>query len=97
MDKYIKGKWIADITKMTCKNTTNNIVVIFEKLGIDIIGKIKKLPLDLISKWTVERNIELNIKITMREAEEIFMNEYFQSKQKTGNRFQVLTESAFKA
>jgi len=81
MDNYVKSKWIVDIRNMRCRNTANNIVVIFEKLGINLTGKIKNLPLKLIKKWTVERNIEINIKITMKEAEEIFMNAYFQREQ----------------
>jgi hypothetical protein len=66
MDNYVKSIWIVDIRKMRCRNTTNNIVVIFEKLGINLTGKIKNLPMKLIKKWTVERNIELNIKIIMK-------------------------------
>jgi len=81
MDRYTKSKWIADIRKMTCKNTTNNIVVIFEKFGIDLTGKIKKLPLELIKKWTIEMNIELNIRNVMKEAKEIFINAYYERKQ----------------
>jgi len=80
MDMNIKGKWIADIRTMKCRNTTNNIVVLFEKMGINLTGKIKNLPLELIYKWTFEKNIEFNIRNTMKEAEEIFINAYFQSK-----------------
>jgi len=61
---------------MTCKNTTNNIVVIFEKLGINLTGKIKNLPLELINKWTVEKNVEANIRNAVKEAEEVFLRAY---------------------
>jgi hypothetical protein len=80
MDNNIKEKWIADTKKMNCKNINNNIVVTFEKLGINLTGKIKNLPLELIYKWTSEKNIEFNIRNTMKEAEEIFINAYFQGK-----------------
>jgi len=80
MEKIKKEKWITDIKKMKCKNTNNNIVVTFKKLGINLTGKIKNLPLELIYQWTAEKNIEFNIRNTMKEAEEIFINAYFQSK-----------------
>jgi hypothetical protein len=80
MDKNINEKWIADLKKMKCKNTTNHIVVLFEKLGINLTGKIKNLPLELTYKWTVEKNIEINIRNAIKEAEEIFINAYFHSK-----------------
>jgi len=69
-------EWVADVVTMTCKNTTNNIVVIFEKLGINLTGKIKNLPLELINKWTVEKNGEVNIRNAVKEAEEIFLKAY---------------------
>jgi len=69
-------EWVADVVTMTCKNTTNNIVIIFEKLGINLTGKIKKLPLELINKWTVEKNGEVNIRNAVKEAEEIFLRAY---------------------
>jgi hypothetical protein len=64
------------VVTMTCKNTTNNIVVIFEKLGINLAGKIKILPLELINKWTVEKNGEANIRNAVKEAEEVFLRAY---------------------
>jgi len=61
---------------MTCKNTTNNIVVKYEKLGKNLTGKIIDLPLELINKWTIEKTVEINIRNAVKEAEEIFMKAY---------------------
>jgi hypothetical protein len=70
-------EWVADTATMTCKNTTNNIVVLFERLGKNLTGKIINLPLELINKWAVEKTVEKNIRNALREAEEIFFNAYF--------------------
>jgi len=69
----------VDMVTMTCKNTTNNIVVLFEKLGKTLTGKIINLPLELINKWTIEKKGEINIRNALLEAEEIFLKEYFES------------------
>jgi len=42
-------EWVADVVTMTCKNTTNGIVISFEKLGKNLTGKIIDLPLELIN------------------------------------------------
>ena len=70
-------EWIADAQTMTCKNITNNIVVLFEMLGKSLTGKIINLPLELINNWAVEKAVERNIRNALREAEEIFFKTYF--------------------
>jgi hypothetical protein len=70
-------EWVADTVTMTCKNTTNNIVVLFEKLGKSLTGKIINLPLELINKWAVEKTVEIKIRNALKEAEEIFFRAYF--------------------
>jgi len=69
-------EWVADVVTMTCKNTTNNIVVIFEKLGKTLTCKTKDLPLELINNWTIEKKGEENIRNAVKEAEEIFLQAY---------------------
>jgi len=64
---------------MTCRNTANNIVVKYEKLGNNLTGKIIDLPLELINKWTVEKTVEINIRNAVKEAEEIFIKAYNES------------------
>jgi len=72
-------EWVVDVVTMTCRNTTNNIVVLFEKLGETLTAKFINLPLDLINKWTVEKKGEINIRNSLLEAEEIFTKVYFES------------------
>jgi len=72
------SEWIVDVVTMTCKNTTNNIVVLFERLGKTLSGKIKDIPLELLNKWRIEKNCEINIRNTIMEAEEIFLKAYFE-------------------
>jgi hypothetical protein len=38
------GEWIADLGAMCCRNITTNMVVVFEKSGKTLCGKIKKYP-----------------------------------------------------
>jgi len=69
-------EWVADVVTMTCKNTTKNIVVLFEKLGKTLKGEIINIPLELINNWRVENKGELNIRCAVKEAEEIFLKAY---------------------
>jgi hypothetical protein len=72
-------EWVADVVTMTCKNTTNNIVVLFEKTGKNLRGKIINLPLELINCWTVEKKGEINIRKAVQEAEKSFLKAYSES------------------
>jgi hypothetical protein len=73
------NEWAADLVTMTCKNTTNNIVVVFEKNERILIGKIKSIPLELVKKWTEEKKEDTNINNALIEAEIIFLKEYYAS------------------
>jgi hypothetical protein len=73
-------EWVADVVTMTCKNTTNNIVVSFEKSGSNLKGKITNLPLELIKSWAIEKRGEMNIRNAILEAEEVFLRVYFNNK-----------------
>ncbi|MDR0473397.1 MAG: hypothetical protein LBH43_06985 [Treponema sp.] len=73
------GEWITDTVNMTCRNTTNNIVVVFEKFESNLVGKIKNIPLELVKKWTAEKRGDRNIRNTVMEAEEIFLKAYSES------------------
>jgi hypothetical protein len=72
-----KGEWIADLVTMTCKNTTNNIVVSFEKNERILVGKIENIPLELKGKWVKEKQEDININNALIEAEVIFLKEYY--------------------
>jgi hypothetical protein len=71
------GNWIADLATMTCKNYANNIVVVFEKNGNTLQGKIEDIPMDLFKKWAAEPEGERNIQNAVMEAEEVFLRAYF--------------------
>jgi len=76
MVSHASDEWVADIESMTCVNTKNNIIVEFEKTENIFEGKIKNIPLELVKKWTSEKQCEKNIKNAVKEAEEIFLREY---------------------
>jgi hypothetical protein len=64
---------------MTCRNTTNNIVVIFKKFKGRLIGRIKDLPLKIATKWATEGHGDIGIKDAVIEAELMFFRAYFES------------------
>jgi len=78
------AEWVADVVTMTCKNTTNNIVVLFEKRGKTLTCKIIDIPLELINKWRIEKKGERNIRNTITEAEEIFLRAYYENEKEEG-------------
>ena len=74
-----KEEWIADLVSMTCRNINNKIVVVFEKFGKAINGKIKDIPMDLFAKWAADPHGERNIQKAVMEAEEVFLKAYIES------------------
>jgi hypothetical protein len=73
----VNDEWVTDLTEMTCRNTTTNIVIFFKKINGKLIGRIKNLPIKIINKWTTEGQGDINIKNTVTEAEIIFLKAYF--------------------
>jgi hypothetical protein len=73
------GEWIADLGAMRCRNITTNLVVVFEKSGKTLCGKIKDMPMGLFSKWAAEPDGEMKIQNAVMEAEEVFLRVYFES------------------
>ena len=79
MAPIAEGEWIADLEAMTCQNHINKIVVSFEKRGESIYGKVKDMPMALLSKWTAEPHGESHIAQAVLEAEEAFLKAYFEN------------------
>jgi len=73
------NEWVADMKKMTCRNTRNNIVILFKRINGNIIGEIKNLPMKIVIKWATEGQGNKRIKNTVTEAE-LFFNWYFQQR-----------------
>jgi hypothetical protein len=71
-------EWIADLGAMVCRNIDNKIIVVFEKNGNNLSGKIKDIPMKLFSRWAAEPNGETHIKNTVKEAEEVFLRAYYE-------------------
>jgi len=78
----VYGEWVIDLVKMTCRNTTNNIVILFKNFNGSFIGEIKNLPMKIVIKWATEGKGNINIKNTVIEAEIIFLKAYFEQKKK---------------
>lgn len=72
------GEWIADLQTMTCRNIMNKVIVSFEIKGKFPQGKIQYIPMDLLSKLTIQPNGDEAIEKMVMEAEEVFMRAYFE-------------------
>ena len=79
------GEWVADLITMTCRNVSNNIIIVFENLEGSLIGKIKNIPIELVNKWAAQKNVEKNINDAVREAEDFFLKAYYESVNETRN------------
>jgi hypothetical protein len=78
------GEWVTDVEKMTCRNKTNNIVILFKKINGSLIGEIKTLPMKVVSKWAAEGLGNKRIKNAATEAQVIFFKAYFEKNYKDG-------------
>ena len=77
MNTKISGKWLVDLENCTCQNTENQIVIIFEKIGPALRGKIKEIPYTLRGEGAQDPAINKIIKKSLIEADEVFFKEYF--------------------
>ena len=80
------GEWIADLRAMTCRNYINKLVVVFEKKGKALFGKINYMPMELLEKWALEPHGEKNMENAVMEAEEVFLRAYIENKMEKGEK-----------
>jgi hypothetical protein len=73
------GKWIVDLENLTCRNTENELVIVFERRGMMLMGTIKNMPIRLVQKWTQDPNCKADIRKALVEADEVFFKAYFAS------------------
>ena len=74
--------WLVDLNNLTCSNTENHVVVVFEKKWPALIGKIKYIPIDLVEKLTRIPDKEDFIRKSIIEADEVFYRAYFNNERK---------------
>jgi hypothetical protein len=79
------GKWIADLGAMTCRNIENRIIVMFERNGKTVRGKIQDIPADVLAQWAGKAQGERCIRHMVEESEEVFLRAWFESKFEWGN------------
>ena len=78
MDTITDTEWIVDLEAMTCRNSTNEVIVSFIKSGKAILGKIKYIPMELMLQWAMEPQGDKRFKKAVSEAEENFLRAYFE-------------------
>jgi len=69
-------EWCTDLDNMTCRNVKNDVVVMFERKGNELFGKIIDIPNDIFWEWANIRNWKLIVKKTISEAKKVFLMEY---------------------
>ena len=89
MDKITEDHWIADLKTMTCANTASKIVISFQKLGGDIIGKVKYVPLVLLKEWGATPDGGEFLKNAVVEAEKVFMKAHSDSQFNEKRKFRA--------
>jgi hypothetical protein len=67
------GGWIADIRVKACTNYIKKIVVTFEKRGNAYLGKVKDMPIELMSRWTAKPDGERHLIRAVEEAKGVFI------------------------
>ena len=72
------NEWVADLEAMTCRNFANEIIVALEKKGKGFAGKIKDIPIEILEKWAGSLDGPRLMQKTVLEAEEAFMQAYYQ-------------------
>ena len=77
MEAYAQVKWKVDLKAMVCKNTSNNIVVGFERNKGTILGYINDMPFELLAEWSRKPNGEKLLQEAVIEAEHTFFKAYF--------------------
>jgi len=69
-------EWKTDLRAMSCHNVKNDVVVLFEKKGNEIYGKIKNIPIKLFKKIDSKQTWEVMLNNFIIEAGKFFMMEY---------------------
>ena len=66
-----------DLKNLICRNTENQMIVIFEKRGTALEAKIKNMPEELAEEWAWNPNSARQMKKALIEADEVFFRAYF--------------------
>ena len=71
--------WIINLKDMTCRNIDTDIVIIYERDGDDILGRIKELPNKIYEQWAYREDGAILFKQILKEAREIFLKVYIEN------------------
>jgi len=74
------GNWVADLRTLSCRNSTNNITISFEKIEGNLRPKIREMPIEMLKKWVIDPEYVRYIRKTVKEAEDFFTKAYYENK-----------------
>jgi hypothetical protein len=75
----ITSEWIADLEAMTCRNINTKIIISFEKQGESVSAKIDYIPLEMLRTWALTKEVRINMRKAIMEAEDVFLKAYHSS------------------
>ncbi|MFP3041613.1 hypothetical protein LQZ19_07285 [Treponema primitia] len=76
----MQGPWIADLTAMTCRHLTNNMILQFVKDGKFLKPEIKDMPLKLLSSIAKKKTDVSYLEKLIEEGKNVFLRAYFETK-----------------
>jgi hypothetical protein len=75
-----QGLWLADLPTMTCRHTTNNIILHFIKEGESLNPEIKDIPKELLFAIVRKPSNISHLQELIEEGNAVFFRAYFDSK-----------------
>ncbi|GHV92827.1 hypothetical protein AGMMS50268_33300 [Spirochaetia bacterium] len=74
-----QSPWIADIPTMTCRHTTNNMILQFTKEGKSLKPEIKEMPKELLTTIAKNPSNLSHLQDLIDEGKAIFLRAYFET------------------
>jgi hypothetical protein len=75
----MQGSWVADITKLTCRHLTNQMVLQIVKEGKPLKPEIKDMPLELLLTIARNKHDVPYLQKLIEEGEQVFLRAYFET------------------
>jgi hypothetical protein len=74
------GPWIADLPTMTCRHTTNNMILHFVKEGESLKPEIKEIPKELLKPIAQKPTNLSYLQELIEEGNAVFSHAYVETK-----------------
>jgi hypothetical protein len=79
-NKVTQGSWVAELTTMTCRHTTNNMILQFVKEGKSLKPEIKEMPKELLATVAKNPGNLSHLQDLIDEGKAVFLRAYAETK-----------------